>query len=78
MEAKDDRNRSTDRIKRLAATKVAPENSDIDLSAKFTCKKNSGTIVLPARNQHSNKTPKHNGSFHYCVLCKKAGMPEQK
>ena len=78
MEAKDNIKRDADQIKRLEASKAAPSNHDSDASEKFQCKNKARTGVLPACKQQVKKNPKHRGSKTYCVLCKKAGMPEYK
>ena len=47
---------SVAQIKMFAASKAAPANSDIDMSASVTRKKNSRTGVLLDRNQQSKNT----------------------
>ena len=78
MEAKDNRKGSASQIKRLEASKIAPTNYDRDKYAMVPLKNKSKTSVLLARRKKVKKTPKHSGTQCYCVLCKKAGMPECK
>ena len=41
-------------------------------------KKRESNGVLPDRNQQGKKTPRHNGSQHYCVMCNNSGINERK
>ena len=78
MESKDNRNQSTCQIKRLLASKAEPDDSDSDASANVPFKKKASTGVLQAQNQQGKKTPNHKVPNSYCILCKKAGIPERK
>ena len=78
MEAKDNRKRTTDQIKILAASKAVPANYFSNVSAKVTLKNKASTCAIHTRKQQGKKNPNHKGSQRYCVLCKKTGMPERK
>ena len=71
MEVKDNREISTAQIKRLAAYKSAPVNSDRDASVRVSCKNKSRAGVLPPQNWKYKNTPKYCGTQRYCVMCKK-------
>ena len=76
MEVKDNMKRSAYQIKRPAASKADPSNSDRYTSARLPCKKKSRTSVLPDRKHKGKKIPDHKGSQSYYILYKKAGMIE--
>ena len=65
-------------MKRLAAFKAAPADSDSDSREEVLHKKKASTGVLPARKQQVKKKPNHKGSQQYWVLCKKAGIIDCK
>ena len=65
-------------IKRLSTSKADPVNSDRNDSIKVPLKKKARNGVLPDRKQQEKKTPKYHGSQRYCILCKKAVIPESK
>ena len=75
---KDNRKGYVDQIKILAASKLAPTNSDRDTSARVLRKKKARAGALLACKQQGEKPPNHSGAQCYCVLGKKAGMPELK
>ena len=78
MEVKDNIKRVAAHIKRLAASKAAPINSDSDNYTRVPRKKKVRTGILPSHKQHGKNTPNNHGAQRYCVLCKNAGMPERK
>ena len=78
MEKKYNRNQVAVQMKILAASKEAPADSDSDASHRVPCKKMTRTCVLTTQKQEGEKNPKHKGSEHCCVLCKKAGITERK
>ena len=63
-------------IKKIASARAA-SLSNSNNSVRILIKKKAKTGVL-----RSNKSPKkahrHHGIQCYCVICKKAGMPERK
>ena len=65
MEAKDNKNRSAEKIKRLAASKADMSDYDRYESAKVPSKKKERTGVLPVRKKQVNKTPNNKGSQRY-------------
>ena len=65
-------------MKRLSTSKAAPVNSDSNKSARVPCKKRVSTGILTNSKQQEKNTPKHPGPQCYCMLYKKAGMPEIK
>ena len=79
LEAKYNRKRSASQIKILASYKVVILYYYSNACPKVPRKKKSRTIVLTDLN-HSNKskTPNHILIKRYCVLHKKAEMPEFK
>ena len=78
MKAKDNIKKAVAQIKKLAAQEAVEFNSDSDASPRVPHKKNARAGVLLDRNQHGDKTPKHKCYWCYCVLCKKATMPDRK
>ena len=75
MEAKCNRKISADQIKRLAASKSAPANSDIYAPARGTRKKKARNGVVTVHKNQGKKFLKHSGAQLYCVLYKKSVMP---
>ena len=78
MEEKYNINRYMYQIKRLAASKEAPVNSDSDKFARVPHKKKKRNGVIPDRTNKGKKTSNHKGPQCSCVICKKAGMNERK
>ena len=78
MDVKENSKRSAYQIEKLADSKEAPESSDSDVSRRVPSKNNERTGVLPTRKQQGKKTPKHSITHSYCILFKKAGIPESK
>ena len=62
MEEKYNINRAAAEIKRLAASKSAPANYDIDTYTNIPYKKKVINGILPAHKQQGNKNPNHKGS----------------
>ena len=76
MEVKDNTKMSAAHIKRLATYKAAPVNSDSKKPVRVPHKDKARTGVLPSHKQHVKNITRHYGAQLYCVLCKKAGIPE--
>ena len=74
---KDNRKKAATQTKRIATPKEA-SHSDSDGSIRFLLNKRYRTCVIPNRKQKGKNTPKHHSAQRYCVLFKKARMPEQK
>ena len=68
MEAKENRKRAASQIKILAASKVAPDNSDSNASTRVPHKKKARTSFLSAHKQKGKNNPKYSGAHSYCVL----------
>ena len=77
IKVKDNRKRAATQINRIATSKAA-YYSDSDESIRVPRKKKANTGVINNHKQEGKKTPKYHSTQRYCVLCKKAGMPEQK
>ena len=78
MEATYNMKQAADQIKRLVASKAAPANSEIDMSAMLPRKKKASTGVLSNHNHRGNNPSKNNGAHSYCLLCKKNWMTASK
>ena len=65
-------------IKILVASKVALVDSDSNSSPRVSHKNKSSDGVFPNLKQQGKKTTKHKGYHNYCVVWKKAVMPECK
>ena len=63
-------------MKNIASAR-ADSLSDIDESARIPRKKKARAGVLHSNKPHK-KSHKNHGIQRYCVLCKKAGMPDRK
>ena len=59
-------------------SKEAPASSNSYASIRVLRNNNESTGVLPARKQQGKKNPKHSIAHSYCILFKKAGIPESK
>ena len=68
METKENRKISAAEIKRLAASKSVPANSDRDASARLPYTNKSRTGVLLAYKHQGKNTPKNSVAHSYCVL----------
>ena len=64
-------------IKRIATSKAAP-HYDSNESIRVSRKKRDSTGVITKDTQQGKKTPNYHGAQWYCVIFKKAEMPEQK
>ena len=62
MEAKDNRKRAVNQIKRIAASKLEPNNFDSDTSAKVPHKQKASTGILQDFKNNGKKNPKNTGS----------------
>ena len=76
IEVKDERNISSAQIKKFASAR-ADSISDSDKSVSIPRKKKASTGVLRSK-KNQKKAHKHHGIQRYCVLCKKAVIPDQK
>ena len=74
---KDNRKRAVNQIKRIATSRSA-SHSDRDESIRVPLKKRDRTGVIKNYKQKGKDTPNHHIAQRYCVLCKKAGLTEQK
>ena len=52
--------------------------SDSNESVRILRKKKAKTCVLRTNKYPQKSHKRHHGIHHYCVLCKKTGMPERK
>ena len=75
IKVKDNSKRAPTKIKKLATSKAA-SLSDSDALVRIPRKKKARNGVH--FKQQGKKTPKQHSAHRYCVLCKKAGMPEKK
>ena len=64
-------------IKNIASARSASQ-SDSDKSAMISRRKKAKTGGLRSNNSPRKAHDRHHGVHCYCVLCKKAGMPECK
>ena len=78
MEVKDNRNIVASKIKKLTASKALPAKYYSDASIRVSRKNKAVTGVLPSCNHQVKKTPNYSGAQCYCILCKKAGIPDCK
>ena len=78
MEVKDNSKRAVAQIKRLVTSKSVPVNYGSDDPIRFPRNKKVRTDVIPSRKQHGGNIPKHHDAQCYCVMCKKAVIPEKK
>ena len=76
IDVKDERKRAAAHIKNIDSARAA-SLSDSNDSVKIWRKKKASTGVLRS-NKLQKKAHKHHGIQKYCILCKKAGMPELK
>ena len=77
----------------LSTTKVINNRKRSAIQIKKFASSNSSALFesnkyvrIPRKNkastgvrfkQQEKKTPKQHSAYHYCIICKKAGMPEQ-
>ena len=78
MEGKYNRKRAASQIKILSASKAEPDNSYSNTRPRVTQKNKERTGYMPSRKRQGKNNPKHKGFQCYCVLRKKAEMPERK
>ena len=64
-------------IKNIASARSASQ-SDSDKSAMIPRRKKAKTGGLRSNNSPRKAHDRHHGVHCYCVLCKKAGIPERK
>ena len=76
IKVKDNRKRSATQIKNIATSKVASQYDSNEL-IRVPRKKRGRTGIIPNRKQQRKKTPKHNRNQCYCIIFKKAGIPDQ-
>ena len=74
IKLKYERERSSAQIKKITSARAA-SLSDSNDSIRNPRKNKASTGVLCSNASHK-QAHKHHGIQHYCVLCKKAGMPE--
>ena len=60
------------------ASNIAAYLSDSDESSRIPIKKKARTSVMRSNKGLQKKAHKHHGNQRYCMICKKAGMPERK
>ena len=77
IQVKDNRKRAATQIKKVASARSA-SLSESDGSVRVPRKKKAVTGVLRSNKGPNRKTPKHNVTQRYYMLCKNAGMPERK
>ena len=68
---------SVTQINKIDSIRVA-SHSNSNRSIRIPRKKKAKTGVLCNNKEPNNKVPKHHGTQHHCVLCKKSGMLEKK
>ena len=78
IEVKDNSKKAVTQINWLATSRAVPVNSDSDEYVRVLCKKKVRTGVQPNHKKHGEKNPKHYEVQQYCVIFKKAEIPEQK
>ena len=72
-----ERKRAEDHIKKIASARAA-SLSDSNESVRIPRRKKANTGVLNSHNSPSRAYDRYHGAQRYCILCKKAGMPERK
>ena len=77
IEVKENRKRDITQIKRLETSKAA-SNYDSNEPIVVPRKKMVRTGVLTNFKQQENNILNHHGAQSYCVIIKKAGIPERK
>ena len=79
IEFKDNSKRAETQIKKIASDKAASlYDSDISVGIPRKKKSRLGAGVLRYNRGSHNKVPNHRGTQCHCMLCKKAGINEQK
>ena len=75
LAAKDNRTRAEAQIK-ILPTHMFVMDYDSGMSLRFPCKNNYRTGILASHKPKNNNTPKHKGTLFYCMMFKKAEIPE--
>ena len=77
IQVKDERKREATQIKKITSARVA-SIFDIDKSTSIPRKKKASTGILRSNKIPHKKAHKYHGTQRYCMIFKKAGMPEYK
>ena len=77
IEVKDEGKRSAVHIKKIASTRES-SLSNSNNSVRIPRRNKAKTGVSNSHNSPIRAPDRHHGAQRYCVLCKKAGMPERK
>ena len=75
VKVKDNRKREGTQIKKIATSRTA-SHSDSNESVRVTRNNKARTCV--GLKQQGENIPKHHCAQRYCIICKKAGINEQK
>ena len=76
IQVKDEMKREVVHIKKIASVS-AVYLSDSDKSARIPRRKKAKVCVLRSTKSPVRAHDRHHGAHPYCVLCKKAGIPER-